>query len=105
MCIHDDGTAPPFYTAYVKEVQETIKRNAALEFEAIWREHQQTAIPRSTLSDTLSVAITKLDEELQKQSLWKNIELRNTVLEDALPKLLLEKIGLSTIIERVSALH
>jgi len=102
MCVRDDGAAPPFYDAYVKEVQETIKRNAALEFEAIWREHQQTGLPRSTLSDTLSVAITKLDEELQNTELWKDTKLRRSVLRDALPKLLLEKVGLDTIIERVS---
>lgn len=102
MCIRDDGTAPPFYTAYVKSVQETIKTNAALEFEAIWREHQRTGIARSTLSDTLSIAITKLDEELQKSELWKNTDLRKSVLEDALPQMLLEKIGLDTIIQRVS---
>lgn len=101
MCIREDGTAPPFYNDYVKEVQTTIKNNAALEFEAIWREHQQTGIARSNLSDTLSIAITNLDEELQKQDLWKNKELRDSVLEDALPRLLLQKIGLPTIIERV----
>ena len=102
MCVRDDGTVPPFYTEYVKEVQETIKRNAALEFEAIWREHQLTGVARSTLSDTLSVAITKLDEELQKQDLWKNSKLRDSVLADALPNLLLQKVGLATIIQRVS---
>ncbi|KAI9812051.1 MAG: NAD-dependent glutamate dehydrogenase [Pycnora praestabilis] len=101
MCVREDGTVPQFYASYVKEVQETIKKNAALEFEAIWREHQQTGLPRSTLSDTLSVAITKLDEELQKTELWNNIELRRLVLKDALPALLLEKIGLETILERV----
>lgn len=105
MCIGDDGVVPLFYNDYVKEVQEIIKRNAALEFEAIWREHQQTGIPRSTLSDTLSIAITKLDEELQKTELWENNFLRKSVLEDALPKLLLEKIGLETIIQRVSSLQ
>ncbi|EKD14900.1 uncharacterized protein L3040_003884 [Drepanopeziza brunnea f. sp. 'multigermtubi'] len=101
MCVGADGQAPAFYQAYVKEVQAKIKDNARLEFEAIWREHQQTKIPRSTLSDTLSIAITKLDEELQKTELWKDEKLRNSVLQDALPKLLLEKIGLNTIIERV----
>lgn len=105
MCIRDNGAAPPFYNAYVREVQETIRRNAALEFEAIWREHQQTGIPRSTLSDTLSIAITKLDEELQKTELWQSAGLRKSVLEDALPQLLLEKIGLETIIQRVSFLN
>ena len=103
MCVHKDGSSPPFYEAYVLEVQSIIKRNAELEFEAIWREHEETKLPRSALSDTLSVAITKLDEELQNSDLWRNVELRRSVLEDALPNLLLKKIGLDTIIERVSA--
>jgi glutamate dehydrogenase len=101
MCVGENGRAPAFYRAYVKEVQATIKENARLEFEAIWREHEQTKIARSTLSDTLSVAITKLDEELQETELWKDDKLRRSVLNDALPKLLLEKIGLDLIIERV----
>ncbi|PMD28404.1 NAD-specific glutamate dehydrogenase [Hyaloscypha hepaticicola] len=101
MCVGADGNPPEFYKAYVKAVQEKIKSNARLEFEAIWREHKETKIPRSTLSDTLSVAITKLDEELQKTDLWKNEKLRRSVLADALPKLLIDKIGLDLIIERV----
>ena len=101
MCVGHDGNPPEFYQAYVKEVQETIKENARLEFEAIWREHQTSKIPRSTLSDTLSVAITKLDEELQRTDLWKDEKFRRSVLADALPKLLLQKIGLDLIIERV----
>lgn len=101
MCVREDGSVPDFYTAYVRQVQETIKRNAALEFEAIWREHEQTGIPRSVLSDTLSVAITKLDEELQNTELWHDLKLRRGVLEDALPRLLVEKIGLDLVIERV----
>ena len=102
MCVHPDGSTPPFYLEYVKSVQETIKLNAELEFEAIWKEHEISKIPRSTLSDTLSLAITKLDEELQKSDLWQNVELRRSILEDALPRLLVEKIGLDKIIARVS---
>ena len=104
MCVREDGTVPDFYQAYVKEVQEVIKQNATLEFEAIWREHEQTGVLRSVLSDRLSIAITKLDEELQKTALWENIELRRKVLEDALPRLLLEKVGLDTILTRVCSL-
>jgi glutamate dehydrogenase len=101
MCVGNDGQTPEFYKAYVKSVQETIKVNARLEFEAIWREHKETKIPCSTISDTLSVAITKLDEELQNTALWHDEKLRRSVLKDALPLLLLEKIGLDLIIERV----
>ncbi|KAH9892917.1 NAD-specific glutamate dehydrogenase-like protein [Xylariomycetidae sp. FL2044] len=101
MCHKGVGEAPAFYKAYVQQVQETICNNARLEFEAIWREHEQTKEPRSKLSDTLSNAITGLDEELQKSDLWEDHEIRAKVLADALPKLLLDKIGLETIIQRV----
>lgn len=102
MCVGDDGTVPEFYNAYVRQVQKTIQNNARLEFEAIWREHQATGEPRSILSDTLSNAITKLDEELQNTDLWDQEEFRRSVLGEALPNLLLEKIGLERIMERVS---
>ena len=101
MCIRDDGTAPEFYDNYVKQVQDIIKTNASLEFEAIWREHAESGLPRSILTNKLSDAITKLDEELQGTELWDNTELRKSVLSDALPGLLLEKLGLDRILERV----
>ncbi|KAF1963378.1 NAD-dependent glutamate dehydrogenase [Byssothecium circinans] len=101
MCVRDDGTIPDFYNNYVKQVQATIQNNARLEFEAIWREHQKTGEPRSILSDTLSIAITKLDEELQNTELWKDVEFRKSVLREALPNLLQEQIGLDKIMERV----
>ncbi|KAF2012084.1 NAD-dependent glutamate dehydrogenase [Aaosphaeria arxii CBS 175.79] len=101
MCIREDGSAPDFYNEYVKEVQATIQNNARLEFEAIWREHEATGERRSILSDTLSTAITKLDEELQNTELWNNVEFRKSVLSEALPNTLLKKIGLEQIIERV----
>jgi glutamate dehydrogenase len=101
MCVRADGTAPQFYVEYVKQVQETIKGNARLEFEAIWREHEQTGVPRSVLSDRLSVAITKLDEELQNSDLWYREDFRRMVLADALPSLLINKLSLDVILERV----
>ncbi|KAF4487776.1 NAD-specific glutamate dehydrogenase [Fusarium agapanthi] len=101
MCHNAQGEAPQFYQDYVKQVQLKIQENARLEFEAIWREHEQTGTPRSILSDKLSVAITDLDEKLQHSDLWDNEKIRRSVLQDALPRLLLEKIGLDTLIARI----
>ena len=101
MCVREDGTVPSFYTEYVRQVQAVIKKNAALEFEAMWKEHEATGVPRSVLSDRLSLAITNLDQELQETELWHDLPLRKSVLQDALPKLLLDKIGFDTIVERV----
>ncbi|KAK4548779.1 glutamate dehydrogenase (NADP(+)) gdh1 [Oleoguttula mirabilis] len=101
MCVQADGTVPKFYQDYVKQVQKKIQENAFLEFEAIWREHAETGVARSILSDRLSMAITKMDEELQGTELWDNVELRRSVLSDALPNLLLNEIGLEKILQRV----
>jgi glutamate dehydrogenase len=73
----------------------------ALEFEALWQEAEKTRKPKSILTDELSFAIVRLNEELRSTSLWNNVPLRNTVLEAALPKLLLGKLGLETLLKRV----
>ncbi|CAO3586318.1 unnamed protein product [Absidia cylindrospora] len=95
------GNVPAFYEAYVKEVQEIIERNARVEFEALWREHKKSKQPISILSDELSVAIVQLQEQLQEAGLWNNVALRESVLLRAFPKLLLEKVGLETLLKRV----
>ncbi|CAN6674685.1 NAD-specific glutamate dehydrogenase [Trichomonascus vanleenenianus] len=100
MCVRD-GVVPQFYKDYVKEVQSIIQNNAKLEFEAIWREHERTGKPRSILSDELSNAINDLTEELKSSNLWEDVEFRNLILGDALPKQLIAQIGLETILERV----
>ena len=102
MCVGADGTTPQFYKDYVKEVQATIQRNARLEFEAIWRENEKTGVARSILSDQLSYAITKLDEELQNfAELWNNHALREGVFREALPRTLQQTVGLDKILKRV----
>lgn len=102
MCVKPDGSVPEFYQAYVRQVQATICENARLEFETLWREGEATGESRSILSDRLSLAITRMDEELQATELWDNLALRRSVLSDALPQLLLQQIGLDSILERVS---
>ncbi len=105
MCVHDDGTIPKFYQEYVKEVQSIVKNNARLEFEALWNEFELTGKPRSIISDELSYAINNLNEELSKSNLWEDVEFRNSVLQEALPKLLISTIGLDVILERVPSAY
>ncbi|KAI8393292.1 Glutamate/Leucine/Phenylalanine/Valine dehydrogenase-domain-containing protein [Radiomyces spectabilis] len=100
MCVKDNQI-PEFYEAYVKEVQNIIERNAAVEFNALWREHKKTKTPISILSDDLSTAIVQLNEQLQHTGLWENVQLREAVLKKAFPRLLLEKLGLETLLKRV----
>lgn len=100
MCVRD-GKEPAFYTSYVKEIQNIIRQNARLEFDAIWREHEASGVPRSILSDTLSKAIVDLQDELQYSTLYDKIKLRNTVLHQAFPQLLIEKIGFDVLTKRI----
>ncbi|TPX36919.1 glutamate dehydrogenase [Synchytrium microbalum] len=101
MQVHDAAAVPKFYSAYVKQVQQLIEKNAELEFECLWREGIRTSKPKSLLSDELSVAIVKLNEELQITTLWDNVPLRKVVMTEAFPNLLLELLGLDTLMKRV----
>ncbi|KAA8901754.1 hypothetical protein TRICI_006000 [Trichomonascus ciferrii] len=101
MCVSRDGVVPQFYKDYVEAVQGIIQKNAELEFECIWREHKLTGKPRCVLSDDLSNAINELTEDLKASNLWKDVDFRNQILNEALPKILIEKIGLDLILERV----
>ena len=105
MTKNPDGTTkkevPEFYQQYVKSVQAIIEKNAELEFEAIWAEHERTGTRRAILSDELSYAIVRLNEQLQRTSLWDDIELRRVILSEAFPKLLQEKIGLDNLLKRI----
>ncbi|TPX74221.1 hypothetical protein CcCBS67573_g04511 [Chytriomyces confervae] len=96
-----DGVVPAFYADYVKSVQAFIEKTAELEFECLWREAARTGLPKSILSDKLSVGIVRLNEELQVTTLWDNVALRKIVLLEAFPKLLLDKLGLETLLKRV----
>jgi len=96
-----DDHIPQFYQDYIKEVHKTIEKNAELEFECIWREHRRTGKPRSIISDELSLAIIDLNENMQESILWSNEPLRKAVLRDAFPQLLLDRLGLDTLLERI----
>ncbi|KAJ3231548.1 NAD-dependent glutamate dehydrogenase [Chytriomyces hyalinus] len=96
-----DGVVPAFYAEYVQSVQQFIEKAARMEFETLWTEGIKSGIPRSILSDSLSLGIVKLNEELQQTTLWDNVPLRKLILTEAFPKLLIDKLGLDTLLERV----
>ncbi|KAJ3286072.1 NAD-dependent glutamate dehydrogenase [Borealophlyctis nickersoniae] len=95
------GSTPAFYTEYVKAVHGIIEKNAELEFEAIWREAERTGKAKALISDELSLAIIRLNAELQHTTLWDNVPLRLIVLKEAFPNILLDKLGLDALLKRV----
>eukprot|EP01102_Stenamoeba_stenopodia_P010931 TRINITY_DN3333_c0_g1_i1.p1 TRINITY_DN3333_c0_g1~~TRINITY_DN3333_c0_g1_i1.p1 ORF type:complete len:1413 (-),score=426.56 TRINITY_DN3333_c0_g1_i1:107-4300(-) len=101
MQVLDPQNIPEFYNKYVKEIQERIEENAALEFECIWKEHEQTKIPRHVLTDKVSDKINSLNDLIQDSSLWNNLNMRSKVLAEAIPRTLIDLLGLETILKRV----
>ena len=98
-----NGIIPKFYSDYIKNVHKIIENNSNLEFESIWNEHMLHPYKtKSLISDELSIAITSLDDEIQLSgSLWSEEGLRRVILQDAIPNVLLQQVGLDVILQRI----
>lgn len=97
MCVKDPKNPPKFYQEYVDEVLVRIREAADLEFEAIWQEHERTGIPRHILTDQLSDKINTMTDFVGQSKLWDDLALRERVLLEALPKTLVNLVGLEEI--------
>ncbi|KAE9383195.1 NAD(P)-binding protein, partial [Gymnopus androsaceus JB14] len=101
LMIFKDGKPSEFYQSYVKDIQEKITENAAAEFHRLWKEHTrlQGAKPRTTISDELLSTLNNLQAELESSDLFEDVPSRNGVMRRAIPKTLVEKIGLETLLK------
>jgi glutamate dehydrogenase len=103
LMLFKDGRPSQFYQSYVKDIQAKIAENAAAEFSCLWREHQrlQGAKARTIISDELSSTLNNLQTELEGSDLFDDVPSRMGVMRRAIPKTLVDKIGLDTLLERL----
>ena len=103
LMVFKDGKPSEFYQSYVKDIQATITENAAAEFHCIWKEHGrlQGTKPRTLISDELSLKLSNLQAELENSDLFDDIPSKRGVLTRAIPKTLLSKVGLDTVLARL----
>ncbi|KAI0824001.1 NAD-specific glutamate dehydrogenase [Trametes gibbosa] len=101
--IFKDGQPSAFYQSYVRDIQQKITENAAAEFACIWREHArlQGAKPRTIISDELSSKLNELQEELEDSDLFDDVPSKRGVMGRAIPKTLVDKVGLDVLLERL----
>ena len=101
--IFKDGKPSAFYESYVRDIQQTITENAANEFGCIWREHArlQGAKARTLISDELSSKLNELQEELEDSDLFDDEPSRRGVMQRAIPKTLVDKVGLDALLSRL----
>ena len=103
LMIFKDDKPSDFYQSYVKDIQAKISENAAAEFHCIWREHArlQGAKPRTQISDELSMKLNDLQAELEHSDLYDDVPSRKGVMRRAIPKPLVDQVGLDTLLERL----
>ncbi|KZT11816.1 NAD-dependent glutamate dehydrogenase [Laetiporus sulphureus 93-53] len=103
LMIFKNGKPSEFYQSYVRDIQQKITENAAAEFHCIWREHAraQGAKPRTIISDELSGTLNNLQAELESSDLYEDAKMRKNVMNHAIPKTLVEQIGLDILLERL----
>lgn len=100
MLFHNDEPTK-FYMDYVHDIEKIIARNAKAEFEAIWREHEETGKFRSVISTELSTTLNTISEEIASTGLYKQENLRKVVLLHVFPESLVTKVGLAELINHV----
>ncbi|TFK23414.1 glutamate dehydrogenase [Coprinopsis marcescibilis] len=101
--IFKDGQPSEFYKSYVKDVQAKISENAANEFSCIWKEHGRLGgtKSRTAISDELSLTLNNLQTELENSDLFDDMPSRVGVLRQAIPKTLVDKVGLEALMQRL----
>lgn len=103
LMIFKDGKPSAFYQNYVRDIQDKITENAAAEFQCIWREHTrlQGSKPRTIISDELSSKLNDLQAELEGSDLYDDVASRKGVMRRAIPKTLVDQVGLDTLLTRL----
>jgi len=100
LCVRN-GKEPEFRQKYVKDVLDIIRKNARMEFNVIWNEHEASKTPMAILADQLSDRINKVKDSIHNSDLWENVLLRKRIIEQHCPATLVEKLGIDTIMERI----
>jgi len=95
------ASRPDFHVAFGSDVLKLVEENARLEFECLWREHQNTGVPIIHLSVLIGNKINELKSSIPSSNLWNNHNLRQVVFKLAIPASLLNLIGLETLQKRI----
>ncbi len=100
-----DKNIPEFRRAYIEEIISTIKRNARAEFNLLWEEHEKTGMPFTILTNQVSERINNITDNVYRSELHKNKNVRDRIIREYSPKVLLKLVGLENIKKRVPEIY
>lgn len=99
------ASAPEFYVLYVQQILATIVENAKLEFRAIWKCNQEQRLSKVDSTKTISRKINEMQDSIMEHFETMNDRDRNHlvdyVLGQALPRVMIDRIGVQGIKDRV----
>jgi glutamate dehydrogenase len=95
------GRVHDFRKRYVKEIIDTIKKNARQEFNLLWSEHERTGKPMTLITNELSSRINDLTDAVMNSRLPEQYSLRRKVVSAYVPRPLLDLLGIDTILQRL----
>lgn len=98
----EDKALSEFYKMYVQDIQNKIKEYCEMEFEALWNETRRTNVTISDAVNILSKKISELKRDiLNSKTLCFDYVLMKNVLQQVIPKTLLQIVPFDEIYKRV----
>ncbi|HBE01939.1 MAG: hypothetical protein A2096_07550 [Spirochaetes bacterium GWF1_41_5] len=101
MIVNPEKPVPEFRKKYINEIIDKIRENSRLEFEILWREHQNTGKPFSELSDLLSEKINRINTDISGSNLFENKKFAEKIFQSYVPRSLLSAAGIRQFCRRV----
>ncbi len=100
MRVHN-GKISDFRRHYVDDIINRIKENARAEFNLLWKEHEETGIPFTLLTNKISKKINDITDSVYNSDLPRNTTLKEKVIEKYTPQTLIKLVGIEKILKRV----
>jgi len=101
MKMTNDGTVPPFYEEYVREVCDKVENKAYDEFKYVHETALEQKSYRTVVTDELSQSMNDLSDMIRGSPIFDKMHIRSKVLSEAIPQRLQDLLGLDTVLERV----
>ncbi|HUT64801.1 MAG TPA: NAD-glutamate dehydrogenase domain-containing protein [Spirochaetota bacterium] len=90
-----------FRKKYIEDIIATIRKNARMEFDLLWKEHETSGSPFTLLTNMVSLKINDITDAVAGSDLPGDRKIREKIVAEYSPKPLLDLVGIDGILKRV----